>query len=242
MLVYMGLGLQSFLEKRLQRGVFTGLPLTLFTLLLCILLATFVGITTAIVDSGPIVRIDASFAQFLFHLRTPLLAQVFYDITALANQATIVVLGAAAVLYLYFKKERGYLHALILILIGTETSVYFTKILIARPRPLADIAYYIETSASFPSGHSAIAVAFFGFVTYYLGLHSARRGAKSLVLIAGTLLIFAIGFSRLYLGVHYLSDVLGGFLIGGLWLTVGITFREHHFYSNSIKKEKDKSI
>ena len=238
----MSLELKSFLARRLERKVFTGLPLSIFAIVFFILLGTFIGITDSIVNSLPIVKLDDSFAHFLYLLRTPFLAQVFYTITNFANQITIGILGAVALLYLYFKKELAYLYALVLICLGTEANVYLIKILINRARPVADIAYYIEKDPSFPSGHSAIAMAFFGFVTYYLIHHIQGGRKKSLVILLGTLLILLIGFSRLYLGVHFLSDVLGGFLMGGLWLVAGITFRERHFYIASLKKGKNQGI
>lgn len=201
-----------------------------------ILLVVFIGITASIVTALPLVIFDKSFAHFLFTLRTPFLAQAFYLITNFADQITIAILGIAALLYLYFKKELAYIYALIGIFLGTEASVYILKILINRPRPLADIAYYVEKDPSFPSGHSAIATAFFGFITYYLIRHSEGRNKKGIVLLLGTLLILVVGFSRLYLGVHYMSDVLGGFLMGGLWLVAGITCYERYLSTTLLKK------
>src|ERR1035437_2245001 len=235
----MGFRLKAFLKKRLKRNVFTGLPLSIIIIIFLILLGTFVAITESIVNSSPMIRFDNSFANFIYQLRTPFLAQFFYAITNFANQITVIILGVIALIYLYLKKELAYLYALILVFLGTEASVYLIKILINRPRPIADIAYYIEASPSFPSGHSAIAIAFFGFVTYYLICHvKGNVKKKTILIVLGTILTALIGFSRLYLGVHFLSDVLGGFLIGGLWLTVGITFRERHFYNDSLKKGK----
>ena len=235
----MKLNLQSFIKKRLERKVFTGLPLTIFVIIFLILLATFVGITDSVVNSATIVKIDNSFANYLYSIRTPFLAQVFYIITNLASPVYIAIPIGISLVYLYFKKEVAYLYALLLTCIGTEGSVFLLKIFINRARPGASIAYYLEGSQSFPSGHSAIAIAFFGFVVYYLIHHIMKGNKKYLVILAGTLLILLIGFSRLYLGVHFLSDVLGGFLIGGLWLIVGITFRERHFYIASLKAGKN---
>src|ERR1035437_8336078 len=235
----MGFDLKAFLKKRFERDVFTGIPLTIFIIIFLILLGTFVGITESIVNSSPITKFDNNFANFLYQFRTPFLAQVFYVITNFANQITVIILGVIALIYLYLKKELAYLYALTLVFLGTEASVYLIKIFINRPRPIVDIAYYIETSASFPSGHSTIAIAFFGFVTYYLLSHVAGKNKKTILILLGTILIALIGFSRLYLGVHFLSDVLGGFLIGGLWLVVGITFRERHFHNASLKKGKN---
>lgn len=226
----------SFLKKRFEKAAFTGLPLTIFSAVFLIFLGTFFGITEAVVNSLAIVKIDNSFEQFLYALRTPLGANIFYVITNFAGQSTVIVLGIAAALYLLFKKELLYLYTLILIFAGAESSVYLIKILINRPRPIADIAYYIENSASFPSGHSMTAMAFFGFITYYIVRHVSGKNNRSIVIMLGSLLILLIGFSRLYLGVHFLSDVLGGFLIGGLWLIAGVTIREHRFYLASLKK------
>jgi len=232
---------KTFLKKRLEKEVFTGLPLTIFAIVFLIMLATFVGVTNSIVNGTAIVKIDDSFAHSLYLIRTPFLAKIFYIITNFAGQLTVVILALISIAYTYFKKELAYLYSLIIIFLGTDASVYFIKILINRSRPPTDIAYYIEKSQSFPSGHSAIAMAFFGFLTYYLIHHEGVKMKKSILLSLGAVLIGLIGFSRLYLGVHFLSDVIGGFLMGGLWLVVGMTFREQHFYTYSIKKGVDTS-
>ncbi|HAO64676.1 TPA: hypothetical protein DCQ44_01710 [Candidatus Taylorbacteria bacterium] len=198
-----------FLRKRFDKDAFTGLPLTIFSAVFLIFLGTFAGITDAIVNSLAIVKLDDNFERFLYVLRTPLGANIFYVITNFAGQTTIIILGVATAIYLLFRKEFLYLYTLMLIFAGTESSVYLIKIMINRPRPIADIAYYIESSGSFPSGHSAIAMAFFGFITYYIVRHITGKNNRTIVVTLGSILIFLIGFSRLYLGVHFLSDVLG---------------------------------
>jgi membrane-associated phospholipid phosphatase len=227
---------QDILKKRLGKKVFTGLPLTILVIVFLILLATLLGITDSIVNSRVMVQVDSTFANFLFHLRTPFMAKSFYAITYLGNVFIVTIPFLAGLIYLYFKKEFAYLYALFLAFIGTEGSVYLIKIFIHRDRPGGDIAYYLENSKSFPSFHASIAMVFYGFVVYYLIHHITGRRNKSWIIVLGAVIIGLIGFSRLYLGVHYLSDVLGGFLIGGLWLTAGITFRERHFYISSLKK------
>lgn len=230
---------RPFLKNRLERKVFTGLPLTIFVIVFLILLGTFLGITDSIVNSNAIVTIDNNFANFLYLGRTPFMAKVFYIITNFANPITIAIPLGISLVYLYFKKEFAYLYAFLLTFIGTEGSVFLIKIFINRARPGANIAYYLEGSKSFPSGHSAVAIAFFGFITYYLIHHMIGRDRKSALILLGAILIGLIGFSRLYLGVHFLSDVIGGFLIGGIWFVAGITFRERHFYISSLKKGKN---
>ncbi|HEX7586486.1 MAG TPA: phosphatase PAP2 family protein [Patescibacteria group bacterium] len=202
------------------------------------LLIILIVITFFIINSVTFTRIDNAFAVFLFSARTPFLAHVFYIITSFANQATIISLLAITLCYLYFKKEISFAYALIFIIAGTEITLQLMKLFINRPRPTANIAYYIEKSSSFPSGHSATAVAFFGFVAYYLARNTNSKNKKVFVTIFTILFVLLIGFSRLYLDVHFLSDVIAGFAMGGLWLIVGIAFHEQHFYAASLTKRK----
>ena len=85
---------------------------------------------------------------------------------------------------------------------------------------------YIEDTFSFPSGHATIAVGFYGFLVYILFRQIKNWKYKINALFFSITLILAIGLSRLYLGVHFLSDVWGGYLLGALWLLIGITISE----------------
>lgn len=91
-----------------------------------------------------------------------------------------------------------------------------------RPRP--ELAYFVETSGSFPSGHAAISVALYSML-FFIAWRLRLVGPLVAALMAATL-AFAIGFSRLYLIEHYLTDVLNGWLVGALWLLIGITVAE----------------
>lgn len=94
-----------------------------------------------------------------------------------------------------------------------------------RERPL-QVAYYPETGYSFPSGHSATAMVLYGLLAYWLirGQHRTKNWVMIGVVAVG--LIGIVGFSRIYLGVHFLSDVLGGYLLGICWLIVGVVLTE----------------
>jgi len=113
---------------------------------------------------------------------------------------------------------------LLLTIAGAEIFTAISKIVFHRPRP--ELAIYLEHSFSFPSGHATIAVAFYGFLIYMLTRHFAKWKTRVNVFFAGLIIILLIGFSRLYLGVHYVSDVWGGYLVGALWLIIGISISE----------------
>ena len=95
------------------------------------------------------------------------------------------------------------------------------KIVLKRPRP-TEFRIINETGYSFPSGHSMISMAFYGLLIYLIYKKIKNKYLKATLIIILLLLILAIGISRIYLGVHYVSDVIGGFLISMSYLIVYI--------------------
>jgi undecaprenyl-diphosphatase len=91
-----------------------------------------------------------------------------------------------------------------------------------RARPA--IALFSENGAAFPSNHAALSVAFYGFIFAFLFSISAGRATKTFTIIAGIIVAALLGFSRVYLGVHYPSDVLTGYFIGAFWLFLCLRF------------------
>ncbi|MFA5188582.1 MAG: LssY C-terminal domain-containing protein [Patescibacteria group bacterium] len=225
------------IKRRLDRTKFTGLPLTLFALAFIYLLSLFLGIIRSILIAMPIALADIRLENLLFVFRQASLVKIFTWITILGEwefELGIIAL-ISGLLWLWHKKN--YILPFWLILAGTEIFVYLGKIIIRRPRP-EEVAIYLEKSASFPSGHAALAMALFGFLIYFSWRNLKNWKNKLNILFAGALVIIAVGFSRLYLGLHYLSDVLGGYLLALLWLIIGINLIEWP----SFKKEKSDKI
>lgn len=100
------------------------------------------------------------------------------------------------------------------------------KNIFVRPRPI-DYRLIEETGYSFPSGHSMASMAFYGLLIYLIYKNVKNKYLKWTLILVLSVLIILIGFSRIYLGVHYTSDVLGGFLISLSYLII---------YTNCIKK------
>jgi len=144
----------------------------------------------------------------------------FLWITSFGSWPLIVSGAAILTFFVWLKKKEFYIVPFWLALGGANLTSLFSKLYFARLRPLAPI--YWENTYSFPSGHAINSLFLYGFAIYFLAGLTARRSQKILIGLAGILIILLIGFSRLYLGVHYLSDVISGYIIGALWLTAAI--------------------
>jgi len=223
-----------FLQKRLNKNNFYGLPLTLLSLALIYVLGLFGGIIEDIINSDIIVSIDIRVANLLAIFRSAELTTIFFWITLLGKWQTILIFTTATILVLWLWKKRSYIIPLLLSMVGSEVFTLIGKVIFHRARP--GVAMYVENTFSFPSGHATIAISFYGFLAYCLIRNSKKWKHKINVFFAGFITILLIGFSRLYLGVHYLSDVWDGYLAGAIWLIVAISLSEY-LLSKKQKKE-----
>lgn len=214
----------QFLAQRMNTNSFSGLPLTLLGVAFFYVLILFGGIVEDVLTGDPIVAADKRIANLLVLFRTPKLIEVFFWITLLGKWQVILSFTIALLGTLWVWRKRGYILPFLLTVVGSAIFTYLGKLAFHRPRP--DIQVYAEHSFSFPSGHATLAVAFYGFVTYILIRSTRKWKTKGNLLFPGVIIGFLIGFSRLYLGVHYLSDVWSGYLIGTLWLIIGISLSQ----------------
>lgn len=164
--------------------------------------------------------LDQLVREWLGHLNSPFFDHLFLQITNLGSPQTFIFLAAVLTVLLVF--TRKWRDALFMdgCLITAWWVMGQLKELFARPRPFGEHLVY-ATGFSFPSGHAMISTAFYGFLAYLaLRLWPGRNGKiiASILII----LIFLIGISRVYLNVHYFSDVLAGFLLGGIILLLFI--------------------
>ncbi|HDH33823.1 MAG TPA: phosphatase PAP2 family protein, partial [Nitrospirae bacterium] len=215
----------QFLEKRVARDSFTGLPLTLLGIAFFYVLVLFGGIVEDYLTGDPIIAADIRIANLMPLFRTPELIRLFLWITLLGKWQVVVGFTAAIAGTLWITGKRWYIVPFFLSFAGSEIFTMLGKIAFHRPRPEWQV--YAEHSFSFPSGHATAAVSFYGFIIYILISCATKWKSRINLFFAGTILIFLIGFSRLYLGVHYLSDVWSGYLIGTLWLLIGISLSKY---------------
>lgn len=224
-----------FLRARLDTATFTGLPLTILASALVYVLALFGGIVEDVVTADPIVALDTHLANILAVFRTEPLTTIFSWITLLGKWQVVVVFIAATAGVLWLLRQSVFILPLFLGVIGSEAFTYLGKLAFHRQRP--EFAVYAEHSFSFPSGHATVAMAFYGFLGY-LFIRFARDWRRRVNLFfAVGIVILAIGLSRIYLGVHFLSDVWSGFLVGTMWLITAITLAEWRVSSGSGKRK-----
>lgn len=167
-----------------------------------------------------IVRFDMWVNTLLYNARNTTALKIFSWITFLGESTTIIAFTLITFILLWLTHKKWQSIVLWVVVAGSAGSTFIAKLIFDRPRPLN--AAILETSGSFPSGHATIAVAFYGFLAYLLLKNTKSLLLRILIISAAFVLIVAIGFSRLYLGVHYPSDILAGYLVGLVWLLIGI--------------------
>jgi undecaprenyl-diphosphatase len=167
-----------------------------------------------------ILALDGAVHNFFISGRSSVGIDFFSAVTLLGKWQIVAGLFIAAVLALWFWRKREYIIFFATTVIGGQLTGMIIKRIVERPRPAGGL--YPADSFSFPSGHALIAVAFYGAVLYYIWKNVADKFWRNALLFLGGIIILLIGFSRLYLGVHYLTDVIGGFIFGGAWLLLGI--------------------
>lgn len=218
--------LYVFMRKRFTPDEEFGLYLTLGGAVVIVFIFLFFGVVEDLIGQDPLIQSDLRIINLLQIFRTPLFSEVMLFVTHLGGWQ-IVASGVLAVgLLLLLLKRRHYFFALIISVGGGEVFVWLAKYVIGRQRPPLVHALAPEASFSFPSGHSFVAVAFYGLLCYFLFREARNRFLKVCSIIAGALIILAIGFSRIYLGAHWPSDVLASYASAAAWLAALITALE----------------
>ncbi len=182
----------------------------------------FFGILEDIVSGDPLVRVDTAIYQALQDLRTGPGDAIMLVITELGD--TVVVLAITVAVSLWLLWQRNWRSAAYWLGAVGGASALNTAIKVAlhRPRP-TELLYSGWSAFSFPSGHSTVNLVLYGFLAFLIGreLRAAWRLPVVLVMLSMALLI---AFSRLYLGAHWFSDVVGGLAFGTAWLTILVFF------------------
>lgn len=213
-------------EKNFYQRYIQKLPFTFFLLLAGLIALILFGVLTHEVLGEQEDAFDsATFSYLSAHVITPKRTAIMEGITFLASRNFLLAAYSALILfYLYQKQKRRSLEVLLIGLIGFLIN-YLMKLFFHRPRPANPLVDPL-TSFSFPSGHATSAFVFYGLLAYLVWQTKLSRPIKWLLSALLIALALLIGFSRVYLRVHYPSDVIGGFFIGFAWIGFAIWFLE----------------
>lgn len=215
-----------FIKKRLTSNEKFGLDLTVGTFFTLFFIYLFFGIIQDYIGQDPLIQSDLRIINVVQIFRTPLFSNIMLFITYLGNWQ-VVFLGLFFIcIILFLRRRRYHLWTFIISVGGGELFVWIIKNLVERPRPPLVNALSPEKSFSFPSGHGFVALSFYGLLSYYLFRLSKNKFQKFLSIFFGVIIILSIGLSRIYLGVHWPTDVLASFAVGSAWLTTLITIIE----------------
>lgn len=176
-------------------------------------LILFIFVAWQMMDAqrGPTVFDDAIRFKF-YNVRDEKLTTVVKAVTYLGNwQTTIIIAG----LLILCKKTRMKLGVPAAIMAVISVATYsILKLLFNRPRPDRALWLVVQHDTSFPSGHSLNCLIFYGAIFYLIFTGAYRTKYRTPILVFLAILIFSIGISRIYLGVHYPTDIIGGWSLG----------------------------
>ncbi len=169
---------------------------------------------------------DMRFDKWVFEALIPYTSQAnterMVGLTFLADWNFLVPANLVLAGWFLLRKHRWHSLKVPVVSLGSVTVMYALKLLFSRPRPENPV-YQAASGFSFPSGHAMSALTFYGLIIY-LVWHYVKNGAVRWALTLGlSLLIIAIAFSRVYLRVHFASDVLAGMAAGLIWLVVSLS-------------------
>lgn len=186
--------------------------------LISLFCASAFGFIAVLISDKKIVEFDSIISSFIQGWESPILTSIMKFFTFWGAEWTVVFITLVIILFLYkilhYRKETV---LFVWVVAGSSLLNWILKMIFHRDRPT--VHRIVDASGfSYPSGHSMVAFSLYGMVTFLLWRHIKSSFGRSMLVFMNAMMIFAIGVSRIYLGVHYPSDVLGGYLASGFWL------------------------
>ena len=203
-------------------------------ILISILLIVFL-LLTILVLTGSIKLFDSSIYNFLINLRSKPMDTFMKTITKFGNTMSVIII--LAILVFILKKDDGYLVVMNTVCVVSANQIL--KHIIRRPRP-DHLRLVKEKGFSFPSGHSMVSIALYGILIYIVNKNIKNKTLKIILISLLSLLILFIGLSRIYVGVHYPSDVLSGYILATVITILVIDYYNTHFRGNKNGKNGSK--
>ncbi len=189
-------------------------------LAICLLILFLLAKLAGEVLEGEAFAFDKSFLLWLHQFANPSLDRVMLTITRLGDPGIVVIVAGVTLGILWWRRYREEAKIFVLACLGALILCTGLKLAFGKVRPQLWHQLISETSFSFPSGHALGSLVLYGFLAYELATHYPKQ-AKFIYSFA-VVLIAAVGISRLYLGVHWPTDIIAGYGVGFLWLMMCI--------------------
>ncbi|MEH7532373.1 phosphatase PAP2 family protein [Priestia megaterium] len=181
---------------------------------------------------------DHAIIFFIQEFESSLLTSIMNAFTFIGSTPSVIAISLLSLFFLYkLLNHRVELILFIVIVGGHAILNQILKLFFHRDRP--DLHRLIEVEGySFPSGHAMSAFAVYGALSFLLWHDIPTRWGRTILVLVSSIIILAIGISRIYLGVHYPSDIIGGFFASGIWLALSIWFYQRYQEKHFEKKHK----
>lgn len=210
--------LSAWLARRIDTGSPTGFVLSVVVVTGVMCAWIFAGLTQDVVAHEEAVLSDADVTRFVVDHRAAWATGIMKGVSRLGSVAVLIPLVVVLGGYLLLRKKDWRSAVLpVVALVGANASYQVVKPLVARARPPEQLHLVAVTGYSFPSGHATASIAVWGVMALVLTAGRARR-LKTAIWIGAGLVAGLVAFSRIYLGVHWWTDVVAGAAIGGAWL------------------------
>ncbi len=209
----------GFIKDRFRVGKWHGLGLTGGVAWFALSILSFAVIVYSLSEKGTLFHLDLKINAYMIGVANPGLTGPLETITSLGNIFLVVMVAIIVGVILFIRKNWWRLLALFLGVAIGQAVLNILKVIFQRPRPKTEMYVF---GSSFPSGHVFSAAVIYGFCIYLTFRFINNATVKWIVATLLALLILLIGFSRVYLGVHWLSDVLAGYATGFAWLLFSI--------------------
>ena len=216
--------LWTFVAARFARGEYLGLHLTAGLIVSIAALWLFGGVTEDVIHHDPLTELDVDIVTWFRAHATPALDHIGVAVSLVGSPPAMAALAIVVAIVLIWRRRWILLAGWAGVFTGGGILDWMLKQVIRRPRPAGAAAFLYGESFSFPSGHAMGSLFGYGMLAYLLVRFWARTAAQRLTIVLVTVvLVIAIGLSRLYLGVHYFSDVVAGYAAALVWLSACIS-------------------
>jgi undecaprenyl-diphosphatase len=182
-------------------------------------LLAFVRITRELIE-GDVSPVDSAILHAVMRMRTPWLTSAAIDVTALGSVTLVVLFSAFTLIVLLALRDRLGALQLLAASAGAGILTLVTKDIIERTRPPEAQRLIVVSGFSYPSGHSLSTSALYLTIAIIASRYIRHLGARAAIFLAVSVVVIMVGASRVYLGVHYATDVVSGIALGAAWAFV----------------------